>query len=56
MFYSLFELASFYNEMITKLLKAFICAGWFASLSLYGAAYVRRPVTTAICYDVIFSN
>ena len=29
---------------------------WFASLSLRGAAYVRRPVTTAICYDIIFSN
>ena len=25
-------------------------------LSLRGAAYVRRPVTTAICYDVMFSN
>ena len=32
------------------------CAGWFAGLSLRGAAYVRKPVTTAICYDVIFLN
>ena len=30
---------------------------WFAGLSLRSAAYVRRPLTIAICYDVIlFSN
>ena len=25
--------------------------GWFAGLSLHSVAYVRRPLTTAICYD-----
>ena len=38
--------------------KTTVCeyASWFAGLSLRGAAYVRRLVTTAICYDVIFSK